>query len=307
MPFDARLLTGVGVFAAVAEAGNFAKAAKILGLTPSGVSRSIARLETRIGVRLFDRNSRVVTLTEEGRRFHARAMPLLAGLEEAAVDASGASMVVSGRLRVSIDPWFARMVVAPRLPEFMARYPKLFVELTSTNYREDMMLGVDVAVRFGSPDVASLIVRKLLETPVITCASPGYIKRCGEPQTPHDLIHHEVLLFRDPQTGRPFQWQFQRGAEIVEVEVAGRVMMDDPTVALEACLAGQGVFQSLAVGLAPWLSRGDIVQILPSWCEEKFPLYAYHPSRALPPAKVTAFLNFIQAIAGAEDRRDAPT
>lgn len=301
MAFDARLLTGVGVFAAVAEAGNFAKAAKILGLTASGVSRAIARLEARIGVRLFDRNSRAVTLTEEGRRFHARAMPLLAGLEEAAVEASGASVVVSGRLRVSIDPWFARVVVAPRLPEFAAKHPKLFIDLVTTNYREDMMLGVDVAVRFGNPDVASLIVRKLLETTVVTCASPSYLERRGEPRTPHDLNHHEVILFRDPQTGRPFEWQFQRRSEIVEAAVSGRVMMDDPTVALEACLAGQGIFQSLAVGLSPWLRRGEIVQILSEWSDEKFPLYAYHPSRALPPAKVTAFLSFIQEIARGQE------
>jgi DNA-binding transcriptional LysR family regulator len=300
--FDARLLTGVGVFAAVAEAGNFAKAAKLLGITPSGVSRSVGRLEAKIGVRLFDRNSRIVTLTEEGRRFHARAMPLLAGLEEATVDAGSAAVLVNGRLRASIDPWFARMVLAPRLPEFMARYPGLFVELTSTNYREDMMMGVDVAVRFGAPDVASLIVRKLLDTPVITCASPAYLERHGKPETPHDLVHHEVLLFRDPQTSRPFPWQFQRGKDLIEIEVAGRVMMDDPSAAVEACVAGQGIFQSLAVGLRPWLVRGDILQILSAWSDERYPLFAYHPSRNLPPAKVTAFLSFIQEIAGAELR-----
>src|SRR6202163_2132283 len=115
MVFDTRLLTGVGVLAAVTEAGNFARAAEILGLTPSGVSRSVARLEARIGVRLFDRSPRSVTLTEEGRRFHGQIMPLLAGIEEAAAAAAGAAAVVNGRLRVSIDPWFARMVLAPRL------------------------------------------------------------------------------------------------------------------------------------------------------------------------------------------------
>src|SRR5271168_3016623 len=164
MGFDARILTGVGVLAAVTESGNFARAAESLGLTPSGVSRAVARLETRVGVRLFDRSPRAVTLTEEGRRFHAQILPLLAGLEEAAADAVGAAATVGGRLRVSVDPWFARMVLAPRLPQLMRRYPRLSVELTVSNYREDMMTGVDVAVRFGPPDVASLIVRKLLDT-----------------------------------------------------------------------------------------------------------------------------------------------
>jgi DNA-binding transcriptional LysR family regulator len=297
MSFDTRLLTGVGVFAAVAEAGNFAKAAEILGLTPSGVSRAIARLEARVGVRLFDRSPRIVMLTEEGRRFHAQTAPLLTGLEEAAADAAGSAAIVNGRLRVSIDPWFARMVLAPHLPQFMARYSNLVVELTTTNYREEMMTGVDVAVRFGPPDISSLIARKLLDTPILTCASPAYLEQYGKPSTPHELVQHEVLLFRDPQTGRPFPWVFQRGGETIEAKVAGRLVMDDPSTAVGACVAGQGLFQSLAIGLYPWLTSGELVQVLTDWSDERYPLYAYHPSRHLPPAKVRAFLDFIQEIA----------
>ena len=297
MAFDTRLLTGVGVLAAVTEAGNFARAAETLGLTPSAVSRAVARLEARVGVRLFDRNPRQVSLTEEGRRFHARVMPLLAGLDEAAAEAAGAAAVVRGRLRVSVDPWFARMVLASRLQQFLARYPLLSVDLSTSNYREEMMAGVDVAVRFGPPDVSSLIARKLLETPIQTVAAPAYLERHGAPPTPHDLVHHQALLFRDPQTGLPFPWQFHRDGEVVEVKVSGRLVLDDPSVAISACVAGQGIFQSLAIGLAPSLAQGDLVAILPEWSKELFPLYAYHPSRHLPPAKVRAFLDFIQEIA----------
>jgi DNA-binding transcriptional LysR family regulator len=296
MSFDARLLTGAGVLAAVAEGGNFARAAEILRLTPSGVSRAVARLEARVGVRLFDRSPRSVTLTEEGKRFHAQVMPLLAALEEAAADAAGAAVVVNGRLRVSVDPWFARMVLAPCLSQFMARYPLLSVDLTTSNYREEMMVGVDVAVRFGPPDVASLITRKLFDTRVLTCAAPSYLEQHGKPRTPHDLAHHECLLFRDPQTGRPFPWEFHRGGEVMEANVAGRLVMDDPSAAVAACVTGQGVFQSLEMGLGPWLASGQLVQILPDWAEERYPLYAYHPSRHLPPAKVRAFLDFVQEI-----------
>jgi DNA-binding transcriptional LysR family regulator len=296
MSFDVRLLTGAGVLAAVAEGGNFARAAEILHLTPSGVSRSVARLEARVGVRLFDRSPRSVTLTEEGKRFHAQVMPLLAALEEAAADAAGAAVVVNGRLRVSVDPWFARMVLAPCLARFMARYPLLSVDLTTSNYREEMMVGVDVAVRFGPPDVASLIARRLVDTRILTCAAPGYLAQRGVPRTPHDLVDHDCLLFRDPQTGRPFPWEFHRDSEVVEVAVTGRLVMDDPSVAIAACVASQGVFQSFAMGLGPWLASGQLVQILPDWAEERFPLYAYHPSRHLPPAKVRAFLDFVQEI-----------
>ena len=297
MVFDTRLLTGVGVMAAVTEAGNFARAAEILGLTPSGVSRAVARLEARVGIRLFDRTPRDVCLTEEGRRFHARVMPLLAGLDEAAAEASGAAAEVRGRLRVSVDPWFARMVLAPELQRFLARYPLLSVDFSTSNYREEMMTGMDVAVRFGPPDASSLIARKLLETRILTVAAPAYLARHGEPRSPHDLVHHEALLFRDPQTGLPFPWEFKRGGETVEVKVSSRLMLDDPSVAVSACLAGQGFFQSLGIGLAPLLSRGELVQVLPDWSDELFPLYTYHPSRHLPPAKVRAFLDFMQEIA----------
>ncbi|WP_192251803.1 LysR family transcriptional regulator [Mesorhizobium caraganae] len=296
MVFDTRLLTGVGVLAAVTEAGNFARAAEMLGLTPSAVSRAVARLEARVGVRLFDRNPRGVSLTEEGRRFHTQVMPLLAGLDEAAAEAAGAAAVVRGRLRVSVDPWFARMVLAPKLQQFLARYPLLSVDFSTSNYREEMMAGMDVAVRFGPPDASSLIVRKLLETRVLTVAAPAYLEKHGEPQSPYDLVHHEMILFRDPQTGLPFAWEFQRRTEVSEVKVSSRLVMDDPSAAMAACLAGQGIFQSLAIGLAPFLSRGELVQILPEWSKERFPLYAYHPSRHLPPAKVRALLDFIQEI-----------
>jgi DNA-binding transcriptional LysR family regulator len=297
MSFDARLLTGAGVLAAVTETGNFARAAEMLGLTPSGVSRAVARLEARVGVRLFNRNPREVTLTEEGHRFHAQVMPLLAGLEEAATDAAGAAAIVSGRLRVSVDPWFARMVLAPKLQQFMARHPLLSVDLMTSNYREEMMTGVDVAIRFGPPDSSSLIARKLLETAIFTCAAPAYLEKHGEPRTPHDLIHHELLLYRDPQTGRAFPWEFHRGGEIIQINASGRLMMDDPSVGVAACIAGEGVLQKLSIGLEPLFAKGELVQILSRWSDERYPLYAYHPSRHLPPAKVRAFLDFVQEIA----------
>src|SRR3984893_15503861 len=265
MVFDTRLLTGVGVLAAVTEAGNFARAAAMPGLTPSGVSGAVARLEARVGVRLFDRNPREVSLTEEGRRFHAQVMPLLAGLDEAAAEAAGAAAVVRGRLRVSVDPWFARIVLASKLQQFLSRYPLLSVDLSTSNYREEMMTGVDVAVRFGPPDESSLIVRKLLETRILTVAAPAYLERHGRPRSPHDLVHHEALLFRDPQTGLPFPWEFHRGGEIVEGKVSSRLVLDDPSVAVTACVAGQGIFQSLAIGLASFLLRGAPFPILAGW------------------------------------------
>lgn len=132
---------------------------------------------------------------------------------------------------------------------------------------------------------------------MVTVAAPAYLERHGEPRSPHDLVHHDALLFRDPQTGLPFPWEFRREGEHIEVKVSSCLVLDDPSVAVSACVAGQGIFQSLAVGLAPFLSGGDLVQVLPEWSEELYPLYAYHLSRHLPPAKVRAFLDFVREIA----------
>ncbi|HEX4191514.1 MAG TPA: LysR family transcriptional regulator, partial [Stellaceae bacterium] len=236
MAFDGRLLSGIGVLAAVIETGNFVRAGEALGLTPSGVSRAVARLETRIGVRLFDRSPRAVALTDEGRRFHAQVAPLLAGLEEAAVDAAGTATAVRGRLRVNVDPWFARWMLAPCLPALFAAYPALSFEILVRDAIGDLVGdGIDVAVRFGEPEPSALIARKLTDTRILTCAAPSYIARNGAPRRPRDLARHECLLFRDPATGRPFPWEFRKGKETIAVKVTGRLVLNDLATKLAAC------------------------------------------------------------------------
>ncbi len=293
MAFDGRLLSGIGVMVSVVENGNFVRAAEALGLTPSGVSRAIARLEAQVGARLFDRHSRQMNLTETGARFYAEVAPLLETIGEAAETAADDAAQVRGRLKLSVDPWFARVVLAPRLPGFLASHPQLFVELRVTNTFEDLLDGgVDLAVRFGPPVGSSLISRHLLDTKVITVAAPAYLARRGFLTEPSDVAQHEAILFRDPQTGRPFTWEFHRQGAVVEKLVVGRLLFDEPSAALAACEAGAGLFQGFELGLAPWLESGRLAQVLPDWAEESFPLYAYYASRRHMPAKVRAFLNF---------------
>ena len=296
MAFDGRLLAGVSVLAAVVETGNFVRAAEALGLTPSGVSRAVARLEARVGVRLLDRTPRAVSLTDEGRRFHAQVAPLLAGLEDAAAQAGAAAHAVQGRLRVNVDPWIARLVLAPRLSGFLAAHPLLSLELLVRDSLGDLVSeGVDVAVRFGEPEPSSLITRKLLETRIFACAAPSYLARHGRPKHPRDLAQHECLLYRDPVTGRPFPWEFHRAGKVVEVNATGKLILNDLATKLTACAAGHGIAQTIEFGLEPLFASGEVVQILADWAEERYPLYAYHPSRHLPPAKVRAFLDFLLA------------
>jgi DNA-binding transcriptional LysR family regulator len=296
MVFDGRLLGGVSVLAAIVETGNFVRAAEALGLTQSGISRAVGRLEARVGVRLLDRTPRAVSLTDEGRRFHAQVAPLLAGLEEAASEAADAAHAVRGKLRVNVDPWIARLVLAPRLSDFLTAHPQVSLELLVRDTLGDLVSeGIDVAVRFGEPEPSSLIARKLLETRILACAAPAYLARRGRPRHPRDLLRHECILYRDPSTGRPFPWEFHRAGKIVEVEAGGRLVVNDLATKLTACAAGHGVAQTIEFGLDSLLASGALVQILPDWAEERFPLYAYHLSRHLPPAKVRAFLDFLLA------------
>ena len=295
---DSRLLGGLDLLTAVVETGSFIAAGERVGLSQSGTSRAIARLEQQVGVRLFDRNARAVTLTDEGRRFHERVAPLVALLADAMEGASSASTRVRGRLRVNVDMFFARYVLASRIDQFLARYPELSVELVTRDHTSHLDLisgGFDIAVRFDQPRATSLVARRLLETRIMTCASPAYLARHGRPRRPPELAGpHECILFVDPKTGLPYDWDFVRGRKrIRRVPVHGRLIVNDVATALGACLAGHGIAQLMELGTEQLRASGALVELFPRWHDELFPLYALHPSRHLPPAKVRAFLDFI--------------
>jgi DNA-binding transcriptional LysR family regulator len=293
--FDERVLNGMGVFAAVVQARSFAAAGDLLNMSQPGVSRAVARLEVRLGIRLFDRTTRSVSLTDEGRRFHQQVIPLIAGLEEAAATATGDATAVRGRLRINVDPLFSRLILGPRLGAFLDGYPELQVELITRDRLGDMVAdGFDLAVRFGELASSSLIARRLLETRILTVASPAYLKRCGRPRTPQALSSEHICIhFRDPATGKPFSWEFHRKRKKVAVQPTGRLTVNDVGTMHSACLAGYGIAQIMALGAESLLAEGRLVDLFPDWPDERFPLYALHPSRHHPPAKTRAFLDFV--------------
>jgi DNA-binding transcriptional LysR family regulator len=297
--FDGRLLNGVSVLAAVVESGSFARAADALGLSPSGVSRAIARLESRIGVRLLDRTTRSLRLSDDGARFYEQVIPLLGGIEEAAITVAGAAQAVRGRLRVNVDPYFSRLVLGPRIGAFLDRYPDINIEIMTRNEIGDLVAdGMDVAVRFGEMPPTALIARQLFRTQVITVAAPAYIQRHGRPKTPADLSKHLCIQYQDPLTGRPFEWEFRRGRRVVPVETRGRILVNDAGTTLATCLAGLGIAQIFSIGVKEHLASGALVNLFPDWPDETFPLHVFYPSRLHLPAKVRAFIDFCAEIAG---------
>ncbi|WP_426690658.1 LysR family transcriptional regulator [Rhodanobacter ginsengiterrae] len=296
MGFDERMLNGMSVLSAIVDGGSFAAAAEALDMSPPGVSRAIARLEARLGVRLFDRTTRSVSLTDDGRRLHERIVPLLAGLEEAAGDVAEGATAVRGRLRVSVDPYFSRLMLGPQLGAFLAAHPQLQLELITRDRLGDLVAdGFHMAVRFHEPVASSLVARRLLETRILTVASPVYLRKHGTPATPKELENskHVCIHYRDPLTGRPFDWEFHRGRRITTVATHGQLTVNDVGTQHSVCLAGHGIAQVMALGVEPLLRSGKLVQILEDWSDERFPLYALYHSRHHLPAKCRAFLDFV--------------
>jgi DNA-binding transcriptional LysR family regulator len=293
MPYDGRLLSGVTVLMAVVEAGSMARAAQALGLSSSGVGRAIARLEKRVGVRLLERTTRTMTLTDEGRRFYEEVGPHLDGIEQAAMTAAGAAGVVRGRLRVNVDPFFSRIVLAAQVVTFLNRHPDVRVELILRDHVGDLVAdGFDLAMRFGEPPSGSLVARKLIETRILTVAAPGFVARYGRPKHPSEVAELPCIDFYDAANARPFEWEFRRDREIRSVRPASRLMVSDVGAMLSACEAGVGIAQIMQLSSGDLLAEGRLVELFPDWSGELFPLYALYPSRQLRAATVRTFIEF---------------
>ncbi|KAF1017046.1 MAG: HTH-type transcriptional regulator DmlR [Stenotrophomonas maltophilia] len=304
MSSDGRLLSGMSVLPAVVEAGSFSRAGEVLGMSTSGVSRAITRLEERLGIRLLERSTRSLRLTHEGARLYEQAAPHLEGLEEAASHVSGAAVSVRGRLRVSLNRIFARQLLAPRLHELHRRYPGLeLVTVPPLDSGELIGEGIDVAVRFGPQPASTMSSRLLLQTRVMTVAAPAYLARCGRPVRPEDLAGHACIQYIDPQRGRPFEWEFHRQGQVVPVDTQGPLTTGDVDLMVQACVAGAGIAQTLELNVRELLDQGRLVDLFPDCPDEVYPLYAVRPSRRLAPAAVEAFLDFCVEICAPADPR----
>jgi DNA-binding transcriptional LysR family regulator len=295
MKFDGRLVANVGVLAAIVQGGSFARAADALGLTRSGVSRAVARLENSVGVRLLDRTTRSVSLTDEGRRLYGEIGPLLSGIENAFTQTANSSATVRGRLRVNASAFFATTMFAPYTAEFLERYPEISLEMVTRDQLGDLVAeGFDIAIRFGNPPSSSLISRKLLETRTVTVASPTYIKKFGRPAHPSELANHQCIQVRDALSGEPLQiWEYRQGRKVVSVKTTGRIVVTEFGPVIGACLGGAGIARVKAIGVQELLARGQLVDVLPDWPGQSFPLYALFPAGPHPAVKVRAFVDFV--------------
>src|SRR3984885_15732045 len=227
---DERTLNGMSAFAAIVRCGSFAGAGKALRMSQSGISRSVARLEARLGMRLLERTTRSISITDEGRRLYEQIAPLLTGIEEAVTSVMDGRALVRGRLRVQMHRTFAHFLEGTRLRAFLESYPELELELITRDQLGDLVSeGFDVAIHVGNPPVSNLVVRKLWATRIVTVAAPSYFKQHKHPATPQDLVTDEHMLidYRDPETGRPFEWEFQRGRRVEKEPTKDNIIASD--------------------------------------------------------------------------------
>ena len=289
------------VFARVVQEGGFSAAARSLDLTPSAVSKLIARLEARLGTRLLVRTTRALTLTEEGEAYHHATLKILQDLNDADQEAAGGA--VRGRLRVNTTIPFGTMFVAPAMPAFLARNPDLIVDLSFTDGIVDLVADkADVAIRMGNLPDSSLIAKKLGQSRRVVCAAPSYLQRKGRPETPADLERHDCLTFnfRRARPSWPFRWQ---GQDISQA-VTGSLVVNNGETMKQMVLAGAGIARLGSFHVATDIQAGRLVPLLEEYNPGDLELiHAVYVVGGPLPHRVRAFIEYmIETLAGSSLR-----
>ncbi|KAB0550724.1 LysR family transcriptional regulator [Pseudomonas argentinensis] len=280
------------VLVRVAQEGSLSAAARTLGMTPSAVSRIIARTEQRLGTRLLLRTTRAITFTAEGEAYLRGARRILADLAEVE-DAIADQSVPKGRIRVSAALGHGRLAIVPLVAAFSARYPNIVVDLTLGDEVVDILGGqADVAVRFGPLPDSPLTARKVGETGQIVVASPDYLARHGTPQAPEDLLQHNCLRFNF-RRAEP-NWPFVRDGEVFSLKVCGNIECSSGEALAQLARVGAGIARIGAFTVNEDIGRGDLVQLLEAYNPgEREPIHAVFVGGPTMPARVRLFVDFL--------------
>lgn len=282
------------IFVRAVELGGFSSAARALGLTPSAVSKTISRLEDRLGVRLLNRTTRSLTTTPEGETFLHRSRRILADIEEAEQEITRFRAVPRGLLRLHVSVAFGLHQLPPALPEFMARYPEVELDITMSDREPDFAEeGIDVAVRSGEVTDEGLVARRICLMERVICAAPGYLQRHGVPRTPDDLLHHNCLLVSSQQPNLAY-WPFDAPDGLRSVKVRGNITANNAETAVQLAILGLGVIRLGDILVGEPLRRKQLVPLLADVHHvEPVPIHAmYMPGRHRSP-KVAAMVDFL--------------
>jgi len=277
---------------AVVEAGSFVKAADGLGLSKAAVSRQVANLETRLGVRLLQRTTRRLSLTEEGRAFYERSRELLSSVEAAEAEITSRGGTVRGRLRVNAPFTFGNRRLAPLWGEFRNRYPHISLDITLNDRFVDLVdEGFDLAIRIAAMADSSLVARRLATTRLILCASPRYLAHAGQPTHPNQLDAHATIGYSYSSRGDDWHLQGPEG----EFTVRTRPWMhtNSGETCRAAALADQGIVLQPSFLVGEDVAAGRLVELMPAYRADPIGIYAVYPTRKLIPPKVRALIDFL--------------
>jgi len=286
-------------FAETAKYGGFAAAARGLGMAPSTVAKAVARLESALGVKLFHRTTRQVTLTPDGERLFQRCQRVLAEVEDLQAEASGTRAEPAGVVRVDLPVYYGKRFVMPLLAGLVRRYPAIRLDVRLTDLQVDLVRdGVDVAVRIGKLRDSTLVARRVDQQGLVLCASPAYLAERGTPRRIEDLSAHAAVAFRMPTSGRDRAWQFRQRGAPVELSPTPQVRVSETESLVVALKLGMGLCQVPDLLVQDELVSGELKEVLPSCRPEPMPINIVYPSGRLLPARVKAAIEALEGLRG---------
>ncbi len=286
-------LGAMRVFIRVVQTGSFSAAAREQNTSQATISKKVAALEAKLGIKLLTRSSRELSLTQAGGDYFDRCVPIIAELDEA--EASARSQVASpkGIIRLTAPVAFGRLVLAPVLPEFLSLYPEIKVDLALSDKHVDLISeGVDVAIRARLLEDSSLVARHLFDNPMLLVASPQYLERQGEPTEPEALKRHNCLVYSLLKSVNI--WHFRHEGKDISMPVNGNFQCDNGDTILEMVLKGVGLAQLPIWMLDEHLSSGRLKWVMPEYVAPPLPFNAIFPQSRYEPLKVRAFVDFIK-------------
>jgi DNA-binding transcriptional LysR family regulator len=285
-------LNEMEAFVAVVEAGSFVRGADALQISKTAASRLINDLEARLGVRLLQRTTRRLSLTEEGGVFLERCRDLLGGVAEAEAEVTARAGEAMGQVRVNVPVSFGLSHLAPLWPRFMARHPKVVLDITQSDRLVDLVEeGYDLAVRIAKLPSTTLISRRLSSSRLILCAAPKYLRRHGKPAHPEALANHAVMTYTLLSTGE--HWHFVGPDGPVSVKVTPRLRSNSGDTCVAAALEGQGIVLQPSFLVERHLETGALVELMPQYRALEFGIYAVYPSRKHLTPKVRVLIDFL--------------
>ena len=293
--FDDVQLGSIELFCLAAETGSFTAAANLAGVTPAAVSRSVARLEERLGVRLFVRTTRQMRLTDSGRLYYQQCRQALTQLVDAEREVTGQQSQPSGLLRISVPTPYAHYRLLPKLPAFRRLFPDVQVDVHISNRNIDFADdGFDLAIRGKAPTDSGLIARTLEEAELVVVATPEYLREAGTPTSLEALAQHDCIQYQLPSSGRNLPWAFQRDGQWVELETSGNcACLDDYLGAVTLVIHGAGLMQTYRFTVQQALERGELCEVLSAFGGARRPFILLYPHARHVPQRVRAFIDFI--------------